>query len=329
MKKKVFLRTAAFLLAAILLLPSILCSCGVEKIGDATLLSFKSSTSYDYLKTLDGQKVAIKGWIATASPIDGSFIFLMNMPYQSCPFCKPNTSQLSNTIEAYPKDGQSFSFTAELVLVVGTLEVAAPGSFFTDEYDYKFNFKIVDASYSLVDESEMPEDLVFWQKVAQSGILSDLDRMFNYLYFVCGEWCTRTANFQSKDGTHFTDYLHPTVLDAWLFEESSENYSYGLKDGYFNSIVSEVIKIDKEKLSNIVTIILKAEELAKKAISEIKDKKYSQVSEYSKYYDSETKTNKLIFGDGRMQYKMNNTSLGTTCRALYSEFYSWLSGWEI
>ena len=34
-----------------------------------------------------------------------SFMFLMNLPYQSCPFCVPNTSQLSNTMEVYPKKG--------------------------------------------------------------------------------------------------------------------------------------------------------------------------------------------------------------------------------
>ena len=93
--------------------------------GDAVKLSFKSASGYDYLKTLDGKQVTINGYIATSSPVDGSFIFLMNLPYQSCPFCVPNTSELSNTIEVYPAKGENFaSFTAQAIKVVGTLVVA-------------------------------------------------------------------------------------------------------------------------------------------------------------------------------------------------------------
>ena len=54
---------------------------------EVTKLSFKSAAEYDYLKTLDGTMVTINGYMATSSPVDGSFMFLMNMPYQNCPFC--------------------------------------------------------------------------------------------------------------------------------------------------------------------------------------------------------------------------------------------------
>ena len=87
--------------------------CGKDKapnIEDATKLSFKAASGYDYLKTIDGQTVTISGYMATSSPVDGSFMFLMNLPYQSCPFCVPNTSQLSNTVEIYPKAGDAFSY---------------------------------------------------------------------------------------------------------------------------------------------------------------------------------------------------------------------------
>ncbi|MBO4212933.1 MAG: hypothetical protein J5894_02345, partial [Clostridia bacterium] len=204
MKKKIFLRAAALLLVAVFLLPSALCACdSAVTVDGATLLSFKSAASYDYLKTLNGQKVAIKGWLATSSPVDGSFIFLMNMPYQSCPFCKPNTSELSNTMEVYPKSGKTFEFTSEVVQVVGTLAVAPKNSPYTDKYGYEFNYKIVDAEYFFVDDSELSPELVLWQKVANSDIVSDIYKMFDYLNFVCN-WCTYTYNF--GDGK---DYLYP------------------------------------------------------------------------------------------------------------------------
>ena len=83
--------------------------------SDVIKLSFKDAAGYDYLKTLDGQTVTINGYMATSSPVDGSFMFLMNLPYQSCPFCVPNTSQLSNTMEIYPKKGEAFSYTSQAV----------------------------------------------------------------------------------------------------------------------------------------------------------------------------------------------------------------------
>ncbi|MBQ3486286.1 MAG: hypothetical protein IJA77_12380, partial [Clostridia bacterium] len=83
--------------------------CGCEKSPEAPIkLSFKAASGYDYLKSINGKTVTISGYMATSSPVDGSFMFLMNLPYQSCPFCVPNTSQLSNTMEVYPKDGDAF-----------------------------------------------------------------------------------------------------------------------------------------------------------------------------------------------------------------------------
>ena len=97
------------ILSLLLVSAMLLCFAGCKKEdnSEATKLSFQAASGYDYLKTLDGTKVSISGYMATSSPVDGSFMFLMNLPYQSCPFCVPNTSQLSNTIEVYSKKGRS------------------------------------------------------------------------------------------------------------------------------------------------------------------------------------------------------------------------------
>ena len=109
-----------------------------EEFGkDAVKLSFKSAASFEYLQTLNNKEVTINGYMATSSPVDGSFIFLMNMPYQNCPFCKPNTSQLSNTIEVYPEAKEKFSYTTSAIKIVGTMIVAEdPNKPFTDPFDY-------------------------------------------------------------------------------------------------------------------------------------------------------------------------------------------------
>ena len=92
MRKTNVLRLIALMLTAIVLM-SLFAGCGEEKTassGDTTKLSFKDAAGYDYLKSLDGSQVSIRGYMATSSPVDGSFMFLMNLPYQSCPFCVPN-----------------------------------------------------------------------------------------------------------------------------------------------------------------------------------------------------------------------------------------------
>ena len=105
MKKNLIKFTAIILLLAFM--TSFFVGCkkddSIDPSGEnITKLSFKAASGYDYLKTLNGTLVTISGYMATSSPVDGSFMFLMNLPYQSCPFCVPNTSQLSNTMEIYP-----------------------------------------------------------------------------------------------------------------------------------------------------------------------------------------------------------------------------------
>lgn len=113
MKKSILKSAPVFLLLVFLFSMLGGCSGNDNRTGneDIVKLSFKAASGYDYLKTLDGQTVTINGYMATSSPVDGSFMFLMNLPYQSCPFCIPNTSQLSNTMEIYPKKGDSFAYT--------------------------------------------------------------------------------------------------------------------------------------------------------------------------------------------------------------------------
>ena len=69
---------------------------GCGDTADAIKLSFKSASTFDYLKSIDGQTVTINGYMATSSPVDGSFMFLMNLPYQSCPFCVPKSESMSS-----------------------------------------------------------------------------------------------------------------------------------------------------------------------------------------------------------------------------------------
>ena len=71
-------RILAMLFAGIMILS--LAGCGSsEKTDEITKLSFKAASGYDYLKTLDGTRVAISGYMATSSPVDGSFMLGMTV----------------------------------------------------------------------------------------------------------------------------------------------------------------------------------------------------------------------------------------------------------
>ena len=114
-------------LAIILTLALTLCltACS-EKGTDAasvTEISFGDAVSFESIEKLNGQKVSIIGYMATISPISGKFMYLMNMPYQSCPFCLPNTTQLSNTMAVYAPDGKTFDYTDQAIRITGTMVI--------------------------------------------------------------------------------------------------------------------------------------------------------------------------------------------------------------
>ena len=319
--KTKLVKITSFLLALMIICCSI-CGCKQEgnDASDATKLSFKSAAKYDYLKTLDGQKVTINGYMATASPVDGSFMFLMNLPYQSCPFCVPNTSELSNTMEIYPKNGENFEYTAQAIKVVGTLEVAEDISKpFTDMYGYEFNFKIVDASYTIIKSEDLSEDMALWQKIASADIVTDIYKMYDYVNFTCAWYTYYVNSYTDIDGNLIAGYyLWPENVKGYIYKDGAQ-FNYGYKDGYFDSIIQKIEKIDKTAFADLVENVRKAEALSKEAIAELESGNYTR--EY-KYIE--------MFGKEDYVYKLNRSDdLNAKMNVIYSEFSDWLGSWEM
>ena len=86
------------ILLSLMLILGIFTACGNSNSGGGEIinntLSFSQANSVEAMQKLDGQEVNIIGYMSTLSPITGNFMYLMNLPYQSCPFCVPNTTQL-------------------------------------------------------------------------------------------------------------------------------------------------------------------------------------------------------------------------------------------
>lgn len=286
----------------------------------ATRLSFKDALSFEYLKSLDNQKVAINGYMATSSPVDGSFIFLMNLPYQSCPFCKPNTSTLSNTIEAFPKKGEKFSYTTAAITIVGTLVVAKnENELFTDDYGYEFSFKIVDSECTLVPESEMGESTSVWQKVASSNLITDIYSMLDYVNFLCYWPSYYVKSYEDIDGNVVPGYyLYAQDALNYLNKEKGQ-FHYGRVDGYFQKLINRAKSISEGALASLITIISDASALADYAYSELQNEHYTATEQYVPKFD----TTDYIFT------LTNGPELESRCDALYVTFASWLGNWEL
>lgn len=300
-------RTFAFILAIIFTaLP--LASCKGGGTGSSQLLSFSQAQSIEEMEKLDGKEVTIIGYMSTLSPISGEFMYLMNLPYQSCPFCVPNTTQLANTMAVYAKSADGFEFTDRAIQVTGVLEFGD----YTDEFGYEYNYRIKDATYTVLNTDDMDPKIKLWQQLASTDVIAEIYQMYEYINFLCF-WPTYTAQFEGG-----SDYIYPE--DAiYFYQTEGAQYNYGYQPGYFDSLIAKVESVSKTDFTALVENIRKAEALAAEAIAEIEAGNYETVTEYAGQ-----------FGDGRTQYKMNRSEeFDAKMQATYLEFAEWLATWEL
>ena len=317
-------KVIALFLCGILLLG--MAACGEPE--TATKLSFKSATSYEELKKLDGQMVTINGYMATSSPVDGGYLFLMNLPYQSCPFCVPNTSQLSNTMAVYAKEGSAFNYTGQAIKVIGKLVVAeSEDQPFTDNYGYEFNFKIVDASYLVLTDAELTANMAQWQKVADSGLMDEMYQMYDYLNFVC-KWNTYYVNsYVNSKGEWVTGfYFWPDDAMTYLKADGSAEYGgyvgkfhYGYQEGYFDNLIRQIESLGLDEKDLLVQNVRDAQNLAEKAIQELEEGNYTIEKQYLELFNTTDWVYILDKGE----------ELSAEWMAVYSVFEQWLASLEM
>ena len=243
-------------------------------------LSFSASNNISELKTLDGKRVSIIGYMATMSPISGAFLYLMNLPYQSCPFCVPNTTQLANTLAVYAPKGKSFAFTDQAIKVTGTLKVED----YSDEFGYEYNYRIIDAAYTVVDLSSVNSDYALWTALASDGVISEIYGMFDYLYFIC-MWQDYQLNYYDEAGQKQTVPMWPG--DVIQMQEDAENgYKTQTDEGYFKSLIARVRAISPDKLEDLVAILEKCEGVRSFALSELYGNNFYYVAEEDSYKEN-------------------------------------------
>ncbi len=283
-------------------------SCSSAGKNKAAALSFSDKHDIEELNSFDGESVTITGYMSTRLPSSGNYFYLKNLPYQSCPFCVPNTAQLANTIAVYAKPGDVFEFTDRAIRVTGVLEFGN----YTDEFGYEYNYRIKDAEYAVPDTDDLDPQIKLWQQLASTDVVAEIYRMYEYVSFLCF-WPTYTAQFEER-----SDYLYPSDISPF-YQIDGAQYNYGYQPGYFDSIITTVEGVSSTDFTVLIENIRKSEALASEAIAELEAGRYTAVTEYSS-----------VYGDGRTQYKMDKADeFEARMQATYQEFAAWLATWEI
>ena len=258
------------------ILSLVLCVCAAA-IGEPASLSFSASNDLSELNALNGKQVTIVGYMATMSPVTGEFMYLMNLPYQSCPFCVPNTTQLANTMAVYAKSGKSFEFTDQAISVTGTLRVED----YSDEFGYVYNYRIVDAAYETVDLSQISTEYALWTRLASEGITAEIYSMFDYLYFIC-QWQDYQFNYYDEDGSYHTVPIWPgDVMN--LLEDEEYGYKTQTSDDYFTNLIERVRAVSPTQLEDLVKILEECEKVRAFALDELYGEKFHYIEETDGY----------------------------------------------
>jgi len=287
---------AAFLLVSLLCLLMASCGSGESEGSQSETgpvrMTFAEAINVERINALSGKTVEIVGYMATVSPVSGKYIYLMNLPYQSCPFCVPNTQQLSNTIAVYAKEGDRFAFTDGPINVSGRLETGD----FKDEYGYTYNYRIADAVYTAVDSTEASEKLALWGRITDAGIAAEAYSMFDFLDFECN-WPNYKGQF--KEGEAF---LYPA--DVTYFEE--KQFTKQSAEGYFDDLAARAAALGDSRMDGLVSVINDGKKLYEKASKERADGNYT--------YDRDADRFTLNAGESLMK----------EAQALYTRFAQWL-----
>lgn len=292
------------LMIMLCLLAAALTGCGGN--AEAAQLKFADSASLETIQKLDGRAVTITGYMATLSPLTGDYIYLMNMPYQSCPFCVPNTQQLSNTMAVYAAKGVKFDFTDRPVKITGTMKIEDC----VDDYGYSYNYRIVDAKYEVVDLSSVSQEYALYQSLAADGVIGDINSMFDYLLFLC-QWNEYTSSYTDENGQDVSFYLFPGDVSSILEDDGPYGYAAQSSEDYYPGLIERVKAVSATELGELTGIIEDAQAVAEYARGELDSGNYS--------YDEAS--DKYSLNDAEGLYERFQT--------VYARFSNWLASYEL
>ncbi len=270
--------------------------------------TLRFSNLVEEMKSLDGQQVTVTGYMSTRLSEEKGIFYLMNVPCQSTPFIKDNSQVLTDTLAVHIKKGEILEYTDSLITVEGTLVFED----FTDVKGNSYSYRITDAVFSVSETENLSDKEKQWQKLSSSGVITQLNDMYKYLYFLC-YWPETTSVVNDKKA-----YFTPE-LALYNIENEGAIYNYGYQEGYFDSITENIKTVSQTDYEDLINNVASAKALADKAFNALKNGEYSKVPEYSG-----------IFSDGTEQYRLNDwEAIENEYNSLYESFNNRLSGWTL
>lgn len=232
---------------------------------EVVVLKFRDAMTDERIKELDGKKVQMTGFIATSSPLNGEFVYLMNMPYHQSPYCIPNTNILSNTLTAYSSKGKNFEFTDAPITITGTF-VAGNSQ---DSFGYVSPYNLVNSSYEAADVNDLEGAIKEYSLLAGKGFITTFLESITEVYELGGykELGTNEADLKEIntakvkqikkmfDGLDMTKYQDAYSAVEKL-ETLTEDMNKSLKNKEYSTLVNYKPKYE-EVFNELNTWILK------------------------------------------------------------------------
>ena len=213
-------------------------------------IRFSDLVSLDALEVYKDKTVTAIGYLSPIGAYDGSFTYLMNLPYQTCPYCLPSDTKITNTLAIFAKNGNSIEFTEAAVMVRGTLKLEP----YTDEYGYSYNYRLVDVEIEEADTSALGEKIVLYNKIAEKEVLT---RLMETLYAV-------------DDNVYYDEY----TANGYEYERQIVD----LTD--LEALITDLEAFDKEEVSILLETAISLKEIATEVNKLLGEENYDKILEY-------------------------------------------------
>jgi len=219
-------------------------------------IRFSDLVSVESLKEYDNKTVTAVGYLSPVMGIDSSFGYLMNLPYQTCPYCVPGDTKITNTMAIFAKDGKKIDFTEAAVLVKGTLKLEEH----TDDYGYSYGYRMVDVTVELADTSSFGSKLALYNKLAEKEILTGI---MDTLYAV-------------DNNIYYDTYI-----------EYGESYERAVVDvTAIDGVIENLKGFDQTEVETLVTIANDLKELTVTTNKLVETKEFAKLADYQAQIDN-------------------------------------------
>lgn len=227
--KAILIMTASIVAAIALILlilgliqPNASGSYEVIKFSELYNVTDDGKTVSEKIKSLDGQKVKMRGFMAEQSPIDESFIYLVNAPFTVCPFCVITDSTKLEVLTVYMANKSPVKYTTEPVEIVGKLEVEPKADKVFGEVT---QFRIyADKVNILKDDGADKQVVAYFNQMNSNRVIALINIAYINIYDIVS-----------------TDLIDDTTIS------NEEKYEL-IKQRYYSEYITEGIYVLEEKL---------------------------------------------------------------------------------